>query len=144
MTTDAKAANSGSGQPPPAFTTGRQSQAPTGAPAIRPRTTTADASTPAFTVADVEQYVTTNSLPHALPTTVRPTIVKITFLTSQQVSTLLHTTTGLPDATLLCYVELQGSFTFAGPRGTTTPTFSTGFEVFDAHTGNLLISGGHP
>ena len=51
--------------------------------------------------------------------------------------------TGLPDDTPLCYVELTGDFTFSGPPGA-EPHFARGFEVFDAKTGNLLLAGGLP
>ncbi len=109
-----------------------------GIPAIIPRTNTS----PAFTVEDAVQYVNTHPMPRAFIPTSRPTIVKTAFLTSREVSALLNgESTGLPDNTLLCYVELHGTFTFPGPSGTTV-TYQTGIEVFDAHTGNFLISGG--
>ena len=73
-----------------------------------------------------------------------PTVVRVEFLTSKQVSTLLGgESIGLPDDALLCYVGLQGSFAFPGPQGPTV-TYPRGVEVFDAWTGNLLISGGMP
>jgi hypothetical protein len=69
-------------------------------------------------------------------------VIKVEFLMSQQLSQLLGgENTGLPDNTLVCYVELQGTFTFHTPSGSTV-TYSKGVEVFDAHTGNLLIAGG--
>jgi hypothetical protein len=71
-----------------------------------------------------------------------PSVVRVAFLTSAQVSALLGgESTGVPDDTLLCYVELQGNFTFPSPQGT-TQTFTKGVEVFDAQTGNLLMDGG--
>ena len=53
------------------------------------------------------------------------------------------TSTGLPDDALVCYVELRGALTFAAAPGVTL-TFQRGYEVFDAHTGNLLMWGGRP
>jgi hypothetical protein len=111
-----------------------------GIPAIHPRTTTADAATPAFTRSDVEQFINNNPMPRILGPW-KPVIVKVMFSTSLQVSTMLGENTGVPDATLLCYVELQGTISFASPDGTPV-TYQRGYEVFDAHTGNLLIVGG--
>jgi hypothetical protein len=120
--------------PPPA-----SDKAP-GVPAIHPRTTTANPATPAFTKADVEQYVNNNPMPRDLAPW-HPVIVKVVFATSLQVSTMLGESTGVSDTTLLCYIELQGTFSFSAPDGTPV-TYQRGFEVFDAHTGNLLMSGG--
>jgi hypothetical protein len=122
-------------------------QAPTetsiGIPAIRPTRAVAasDLSTPAFTVEDVEQYINNNPMPRNLAINSKPTIVKITFITSQQASTLLDESMDLPGDALVCYVELSGTFTFPGSNGVTV-TFHKGYEVFDAHTGNLIMVGG--
>jgi hypothetical protein len=63
-------------------------------------------------------------------------------MTSQAVSVVLQgERTGLPDSTLLCYVELRGNVVFSGPRGVTV-AYPRAYEVFDAHTGNLLGWGG--
>ncbi|SRR5579885_1433563 len=127
-------ATSNSVLPPPA------SGGSIGVPAIHPRTTTADTTTPAFTTTDVEQYVSNNPMPRNLASW-HPVIVNVVFTSSLQVSTMLSgESTSVPDATLLCYVELRGTFSFPAPDGTAV-TYQRGFEVFDAHTGNLLISG---
>lgn len=51
--------------------------------------------------------------------------------------------TGLPDDTLLCLVTVQGTFSVSGPplSGSTPKTVVSHlmFQVFDAHTGNLLM-----
>lgn len=54
--------------------------------------------------------------------------------------------TGVPDNTLLCFVEFQGNVAFVNsPPGATQPlSFSHVYEVFDAHTGNPLMQGGLP
>ena len=50
--------------------------------------------------------------------------------------------TGVPDGTLLCYVELHGTFMVHGPESQgRTQIYHTAVEVFDAQTGNLLIIG---
>lgn len=126
-------------------------QQPVGIPAIRPNTNTAstdssaaslDASTPTFTTADVRAYIRTHSMPHTIAASSNPAVLQILFITSQAASGLLDgESTGLPDNTLVCYVELSGSYTFAGPNGANV-TFQKGYELFDAHTGNLLMVGG--
>ena len=113
-----------------------------GLPAITPRNKAVGASTPTFTTDDVVQYVHAHSMPDASLSGPKPVITRIAFLTSREVSILLKgESTGVPDDTLLCYVELSGTFTFSGSSGVTV-TYHTGVEVFDAHTGNLLITGG--
>lgn len=113
-----------------------------GLPAITPRNKAVSASTPTFTTDDVVQYVHAHPMPDASLSGPKPVITRIAFLTSREVSILLKgESTGVPDDTLLCYVELSGTFTFSGSAGVTV-TYHTGVEVFDAHTGNLLITGG--
>ena len=66
------------------------------------------------------------------------------FLTSREVKERLHgLTTGFAADHVLCYVELQGPFSFSGPQGVVA-TYSRGVLIFDAQTGNLVISGGIP
>jgi hypothetical protein len=99
---------------------------------------------PAFTVDDAKAWVSTHSLPFGLGRNVKPMVTRAEFLTSQQVSALLHgVTTGFAPDHLLCYVELQGPVSFAGPQGATT-TYNRGVLIFDARTGNLVIGGGMP
>ncbi|MGH2486682.1 MAG: hypothetical protein ACRDHE_11775, partial [Ktedonobacterales bacterium] len=77
----------------------------------------------------------TASMPHNLTTGVSVTIVRIQLVTSTQVVALLDgESTGVPDDTLLYYVDLRGTFTFAGPAGVSA-TYQHGYEVFDAHSG---------
>jgi hypothetical protein len=114
--------------------------APVGSRAITPRT----AGTPAFSVEDAKQYVTSHPLPMQEGKGTKPTIIAAEFLDSKEVVHRLGgITTGFPDDYPLCYVELQGSFTFVGPPGSKA-TYNRGFAIFDAHTGNLVIGGGLP
>ncbi len=122
------------------------SVAPIGAPAIVPhldaRSTGPTSTAPAFSTADVVQYVKTHPIWRNIASCATPTAVRVEFLTSQQVTSLLSgESTGMPDGALLCYVQMRGTFTFAGSSGKTV-TYHTGYEVFDAHTGNLLMAGG--
>lgn len=113
---------------------------PTGNVAISPQLGVT-ASGPSFTAAEAAQFATTHRMWHNM-SSAQSHVVSVQFLTSQQVSQLLGgESTGLPDSTLVCYVELQGTFTFPAPSGATV-SYSKGVEVFDAHSGNLLIAGG--
>jgi hypothetical protein len=113
---------------------------PTGSPAIAPRT----AGTPAFTVDDAKAYVATHHIPMGIGREGKPEIIRAEFLSSREVSNRLNgATTGFPDNYPLCYVELQGPFTFSGPQGAKV-TYNRGVLIFDAHTGNLVIGGGMP
>lgn len=137
-------------QKPLPFRSQRTPMAVVGSPAIKPHLTTnsspssasSTAEKPTFLASDASAYVTTHPMWRNLAAWATPTVVKVAFLTSKQVSALLGgESTGMPDNALLCFVELRGSFSFAGPTGVTV-TYSTGFEVFDAHSGNFLMSGG--
>jgi hypothetical protein len=70
------------------------------------------------------------------------TVVSVEFLTSQQVSARLDgETTGVPDGTLLCYVMIEGTYVMSAPPPiNTTAVVHDGVLVFNAHTGNLLMS----
>jgi uncharacterized protein YceK len=117
-----------------------------GAPGIQPTLVTANVSStsPRFTRADVVQYVHSHRMWRNLAMDMPGTQVvsTVNFTTSGAVSVLLHgADMGLPDATPVCYVELQGTYSFAGPQGNVS-TFHKGFEVFDSLTGNLILAGG--
>ena len=125
-------------------------QRPTGTPAMRP---IRPDQTPAFTADELKQYLM--STPGAFGTT-KASTVQITRLDCNMKGgdvggLLARVNTGLSNDTSVCYVEYSGTFTYYGlpshrfPRGTTL-TFNTGFQVFDAKTGNLLLSGAleHP
>jgi hypothetical protein len=103
-----------------------------GIPAIPPR---ADAPIggPAFTAADVNAYLATRPPAYA----VGPAVVnRVEFLPAQQVEAKLGTMSNRPPEHLLCLVTLTGDFgTIAGVK------LTTGYLVFDARTGNLLIEG---
>jgi len=128
-----------------------QAAQPVGIPAIQP---TLPGSTPAYTLADAKQYIMCHPMPHNLATPQATlttgqtcdlqsfTIVLLQFSTSEEVSKLLNgESTGLPASTLLCYTALSGQFAFLGPGGVVVK-YQVGFEVFDAQTGNRLMSGG--
>jgi hypothetical protein len=112
--------------------------APTGSPAIKSRSN----GSPAFTVDDVKQYITADPLLGPAVKQGKATITTAEFITSKELSERWHgVTAAFPDSYPLCYVELQGSFTFFGPPGSKV-TYNKEVLVFDAHSGNLVITGG--
>jgi hypothetical protein len=113
-----------------------------GAPAITPRNDCA----PSFTVQDVLDYE--NAHPFATMRTEpvgKLTITKIWFITSAEASGQMHgESIGIPDDALVCYVEFYGTFRSYAPIPGSKPAERTGTaaQVFEAHTGNLLVAGG--
>jgi hypothetical protein len=99
---------------------------------------------PAFGAEDVRAFVMAHPLPRNANRDKTFTIQRIDFLSSKEVTSLLNgESTGFPDDYPLCYVELQGDFAFPGPKGAVA-TFPRAIEIFDARTGNFLMSGGLP
>ena len=118
---------------------------PSGGPAIQPRITAADASTAAYTEADVRQYLATHP---AFPTVdgTEPVIAKVLFIPASEASALMRgASIGRPDTTLVCYVEVHGnlstSWVHVPKPGVYPATARVGVLVFDAQTGNALICG---
>lgn len=124
-------------------------QQPPGAPGMHP---THPGQTPAFSKDELRQYLL--STPGAFGTN-KPSAVKITRLDCDtnggDIGAILQRVNILPNELSVCYVEFLGTVTYYGlpsqksARGTLL-TFSTGFRVFDAKTGNLLLAGAldHP
>lgn len=124
----------------------RTSSAIQGIPAISPRSSMSK-SIPTFTSTDVVAYISQAGFASGhLVKGAHLVIDKIAFITSKQASILLQGEfIGLPDNAIVCYVELTGPFLMDNmaslPPGAKIPTVQKGVEVFDAKTGNLLISG---
>jgi hypothetical protein len=122
-------------------------QQPVGAQAITP---TQPGRSPAFTSDDVKAYLLKSGVPGAVVDDPKAiTILSIDFIASKEASARLNgEALGLPDGYLVCFVRLQGQFTFSGPynpQSSEKPgpaTFTTMTEIFDAQTGNLLGYGG--
>lgn len=98
-----------------------------------------------FTTADAEAYLKAFPPSMTVPGTPDPTVTSIQFLPASEVSKQLQGEyMGVPDSTLLALVHVSGSFqnTWISPSSASHPlvTFHTGVMVFDATTGNLLIS----
>lgn len=115
---------------------------PLGIPAIHPRPAAANAAGARFTEGDVRQYVASHRPRNTVAGTSTPTVASVQFLPSAQVGAILHTTTGEPDSSLMCLVHVSGSFQITDvPLGAhPSPVYHDGVLVFDALTGNLLIS----
>jgi hypothetical protein len=114
---------------------------PLGAPAIVPR----NDCTPSFTAQDVLGYENTHPFAAMRVEAVgKPKITKIWFITSAEASGQMHgESIGIPDDALVCHVELYGTFrTGSAPGGQPTERPGAASQVFDAHTGNLLVAGG--
>jgi hypothetical protein len=117
-----------------------------GMPAIIPQTTVTDTRTPTFMGQAAIQYVSTHPLRGKISSAGSETIVSVKFLTNQEANAQLNARTNFASGRLLCVVELRGTFTVSGPpivnpAGVVVPRTSTtqsAFEVFDAHTGNLV------
>lgn len=115
-----------------------------GAKAIQPHLP----SVPAFTEDDVRTYVATHSVPGgSISSVTTPTVIKVAFMTTQEASELIHNFISWHKEDLVCYVELEGVFTFhGGPPGyvsrhETTPANTRVVEILDAQTGNCLVTG---
>lgn len=119
---------------------GPGSNRPEGGPAIKPHP---GSGGPAYTTEDAVQYVLAH--PPARLTPLAPaTLVRAEFMSAQAVGELLPgSSIGMPDTDLLCYVELQGHWRlynqFGPPR-----EFIRVAVVFDAYTGNHLLTGAMP
>ena len=106
--------------------------------AIQPRTTVTNPSVSAYTAEDVIQYVKTHPMRDQVSSD--PTIVvdQIEFITTRVVNTRLNVSLSLPDDTLVCLVKLHGTFTHQNPLGGNPISSNNAYQVFDAHTGNLV------
>lgn len=114
---------------------------PVGIPAITPHLKTTDGRQPTFTETDVVQWVRAHPMESALPGSVPASVASVAFITSQVVSAqLLGESTGLPDGALVCYVRVTGKFASYSPVGGPPLIYHDGYILFDAVTGNLIMS----
>ncbi|MBF6613503.1 MAG: hypothetical protein IVW55_10285 [Chloroflexi bacterium] len=115
----------------------------TGAPAIKPHTKNAGPDTPAFTEDDVRQFASTLSkgLGRIDVVGAMPNIDKIQFLTTAALQAQSAEAVSLQTAsdTLLCYVVYSGDFAVHSPMGLSPISYKHAMQVFDAHSGNLLM-----
>jgi hypothetical protein len=91
----------------------------------------------------VEQYALTHGLTGRVTKQPAQRMIRvIQLLPNDQIEKLLDgEETGFPSTKLLWLVKLQGSFTFAGPQGSSM-TAPFGVLIIDPATGNLIMEGG--
>ncbi len=113
-------------------------QSSLGLPAITPR----NDCTPSFTEQDVRDYVSQGVSLGKIAVIGQPTVTRVTFMTASDASRMLHGEyIGLPDDAIVCYVELSGTFRVDAPFGAHPADSHTAELIFDAHSGNLIITG---
>ncbi|MEO6893196.1 MAG: hypothetical protein ABI324_29790 [Ktedonobacteraceae bacterium] len=97
-------------------------------------------------MSDVQTYVTSHTFPagptvHGAP----PKIEAIQLMTSGEAASKTGEYTGLTDNASVYYVLVRGPFIPINvklPPGSQPPgTVEEGWEIFDAHTGNILVWG---
>ncbi len=116
-----------------------------GIPAILPRTGAFSSNQPSFTRDDVTYYANMHLLPQTQLSSGTLTVANVSFMLSQQASSMFQgEPIGVADDTLVCVVELHGNVVFLhnAPGATKPLAFTRVYEVFDAHSGNLLMWGG--
>jgi hypothetical protein len=130
---------------PPGHLVNPQLRPARGKPAISPKTAPSpwQAAKVNLTAQEVSAYASTHSLPYNQAAGASASVVSVELMPSRAAASLLDEPTGLPDTELVYYVVLRGTFSFAAEHGSDL-AYSRGFEVFDAHTGNLLVWGGQP
>ncbi len=121
-----------------------ENQSSEGAPTIQPHLS----SVPAFTEEDVRNYFAMHGASGGRISSVKPpTVSAIRFMTTREASALIQNFISFRKDDLVCFVELEGAFTFhGGPPGYVSryavdPVQTRVFEILDAQTGNLLVVG---
>jgi hypothetical protein len=95
-----------------------------------------------FTKEDVATYFKRHNLPMNFTRTAHFRVDALEFLTNDEVSRRLQgASPGLSPDERVGFATLRGLFIFSGPLGAKATAFSTGYAVFDATTGNLLMIG---
>jgi len=120
-------------------------QEPRGAPGITP---TLAGATPAFSTAQLQRFAESRPLPRLSELIPKGNATTVDCKqTAKALGELLpHSLATFPDSMPVCYVEFKARFAVSAPPRKTDkarPTFqyTRAFEVFDAHTGNLLMNG---
>ncbi len=139
LTPSPPAKESGPSLPPP-IADGKPLSKITGVPAVQPHLNLSDVTKAAFDEADIRQFVLANRVGVKIISTSAFSIEKVEFLTKKEIGTRIgDDSTGLPDSALQCLVTLNGTFTVRSPNGTNI-SYSKAYDIFDARTGNKLIS----
>lgn len=100
-------------------------------------------SAPAVTVKDTIQWSQSHPMPYTLNPTAPYTVTGAACMSAEAASQRLHgESIGLPATAEVCVVDLRGTFVFPGPGQPDSVIYTSGVEVFDAKTGNLILWGG--
>jgi hypothetical protein len=97
-----------------------------------------------FSKDEVTQFIQTHRLAKSVGDISKLRVESVEFITAREVTLRLQgASTGLPDDQRVAFVVIRGPIYFTGPpRVTRTPVaFDTAYALFDATTGNLLMSG---
>lgn len=109
-----------------------------GMPAIQPRGAT-DPQTPAFSEQDVREYFKTHRPLQSASGEPAPVVSKVQFVTAKEaIGIIQNDTLQYPSDKLVAVVTLTGHFLVDSPPDFPRPMGSTVFDIFDAHTGNLI------
>lgn len=95
-----------------------------------------------FSQADVTQYVQTHRLAKSVGDLSQLQVESLQFITAREVSgRLQNVSTGLPDDQRVAFAVIKGPLYFSGPAPGKPVAFERAYALFDAQTGNLLMSG---
>lgn len=95
-----------------------------------------------FTKDDVTQFVQTHRLAKSVGNISQLRVESLEFITAREVTARLQgASTGLPDDQRVAFATIRGPIYFTGPRNIRPVAFDTAYALFDAATGNLLMSG---
>jgi hypothetical protein len=120
---------------------------PSGPPAIQPREELLGLGpfVPTFTEQDVRDFINrtgASALVRGTDPKNPPTITSVQFKTAREYGDSHGGTDfGQPDDTILCVVELAGSFTLYNPHSGDETCAGPAYVIFNGHTGNLLGHG---
>lgn len=95
-----------------------------------------------FTRDEVTQFVQTHRLAKSIGDISKLRVESLEFITAREVTIRLQgVSTGLPDDHRVAFATIRGPIYFTGPRNVKPVAFDTAYALFDAATGNLLMSG---
>jgi hypothetical protein len=95
-----------------------------------------------FTQNDVTQFVKTHRLAMSIGDISQLRVESLEFITAREVTARLQgASTGLPDDHRVAFATIRGPVYVTGPRNIKPVAFDTAYALFDAATGNLLMSG---
>ena len=95
-----------------------------------------------FTKDDVTQYIRTHRLAKTEGDISQLQVESLEFITAKEVTSRLQAvSTGLPDDQRVAFAIIRGPLYFTGPARSKPVAFDRAYVLFDAATGNLLMSG---